>query len=91
VQGQSGTFITAVYYPAENQIYTLLQQGEFFEKQEQRFSVVPIGPKSLLTVDLDVETALPIPAMMVKKAIGDTLDYLSENLKTRAEQLSANS
>jgi hypothetical protein len=29
--------------------------------------------------------------MMVKKAIGDTLDYLSENLKTRAEQLSASS
>ena len=91
VQGQSGTFITAVYYPAENQIYTVLQQGEFFEKQEQRFSVVPMGATSLLTVDFDVETKLPIPAMMVKKAIGDTLDYLSENLKTRAEQLSASS
>ncbi|HTI75819.1 MAG TPA: SRPBCC family protein [Mycobacterium sp.] len=91
VQGQSGTFITAVYYPAESQIYTVLQQGEFFEKQEQRFSVVSMGPTSLLTVDFDVETKLPIPAMMVKKAIGDTLDYLSENLKTRAEQLSASS
>lgn len=90
VQGQSGTFITAVYYPAENQIYTMMQQGEFFEKQEQRFSVVPIGATSLLTVDLDVETKLPIPAMMVKKAIGDTLDYLADNLKTRAEQLAAN-
>ena len=43
VQGQAGTFITAVYYPGENQIYTVLQQGEFFEKQEQKFSVVPIG------------------------------------------------
>ena len=91
VQGQSGTFITAVYYPTENQIYTVLQQGEFFEKQEQRFSVVPMGPTSLLTVDLDVETKLPIPAMMVKKAIGDTLDYLADNLKNRAEQLAANS
>lgn len=89
VQGQSGTFITAVYYPAENQIYTVLQQGEFFEKQEQRFSVVPMGATSLLTVDFDVETKLPIPAMMVKKAIGDTLDYLADNLKTRAEQLAA--
>src|SRR5215217_3753889 len=46
VQGQSGTFITAVYYPAENQIYTVLQQGEFFEKQEQKFSVVAVGEKS---------------------------------------------
>jgi len=91
VQGQSGTFITAVYYPAENQIYTVLQQGEFFEKQEQRFSVVAVSLNNLLTVDFDVETKLPIPAMMVKKAIGDTLDYLSENLKTRAEQLSASS
>ncbi len=89
VQGQSGTFITAVYYPAEFQIQTVLQQGEFFEKQEQKFSVVPIGATSLLTVDLDVETKLPIPGQMVKKAIGDTLDYLAGNLKTRAEELSA--
>ncbi|MGO4444298.1 SRPBCC family protein [Mycobacterium sp. 2YAF39] len=88
VQGQSGTFITAVYYPAENQIQTVLQQGEFFEKQEQKFSVVAMGPTSLLTVDLDVETKLPIPSQMVKKAIGDTLDYLAGNLKTRAEELS---
>jgi ribosome-associated toxin RatA of RatAB toxin-antitoxin module len=88
VQGQSGTFITAVYYPAENQIQTVLQQGEFFSKQEQKFSVVPMGPTSLLTVDLDVETKLPIPSQMVKKAIGDTLDYLAGNLKTRAEELS---
>ena len=89
VQGQSGTFISAVYYPAENQLYTVLQQGEFFEKQEQRFSVVPVGATSLLTVDLDVETKMPIPAMMVKKAIGDTLEYLAANLKSRAEQLAA--
>jgi ribosome-associated toxin RatA of RatAB toxin-antitoxin module len=89
VQGQSGTFITAVYYPAENQIQTVLQQGEFFEKQEQKFSVVPMGPTSLLTVDLDVETKLPIPGQMVKKAIGDTIDYLTGNLKSRAEELSA--
>ena len=87
VQGQAGTFITAVYYPAENQIHTVLQQGEFFEKQEQKFSVVPIGATSLLTVDLDVETKLPIPKPMVKKAIGDTLDYLADNLKARAEEL----
>jgi len=91
VQGQSGTFINAVYYPAEYQIYTVLQQGEFFEKQEQKFSVVPIGATSLLTVDLDVETKMPIPKPMVKKAIGDTLDYLAGNLKNRAEQLAASS
>lgn len=87
VQGQSGVFITAVYYPGENQIYTVLQQGDYLSKQEQKFSVVPIGPTALLTVDLDVETKLAIPGPMVKKAIGDTLDYLAGNLKTRAEQL----
>ncbi len=87
VQGQAGTFITAVYYPGDNQIYTMLQQGDFFAKQEQKFSVVPMGPTSLLTVDLDVETTMPIPKQMVKKAIGDTLDYLADNLKSRAEQL----
>ena len=89
VQGQAGTFITAVYYPGENQIYTVLQQGDHFEKQEQKFSVVPIGATSLLTVDLDVETKLPFPKPMVKKAIADTLDYLADNLKARAEQLAA--
>lgn len=87
VQGQAGMFITAVYYPAENQIFTLLQQGDHFDKQEQKFSVVPIGATSLLTVDLDVETKLSIPKPMVKKAISDTLDYLADNLKARAEQL----
>jgi len=89
VQGQAGTFITAVYYPGENQIFTMLQQGDHFDKQEQKFSVVPIGATSLLTVDLDVETKLSIPSPMVKKAISDTLDYLADNLKARAEQLAA--
>lgn len=87
VQGQSGVFITAVYYPGENQIYTVLQQGDHFTKQEQKFSVVPIGATSLLTVDLEVETKLAIPGPMVKKAVGETLDYLADNLKNRAEQL----
>ena len=32
VQGQAGTFITAVYYPGENQIYAMLQQGDLFSK-----------------------------------------------------------
>lgn len=89
VQGQSGVFITAVYYPGENEIYTVLQQGDHLSKQEQKFSVVPMGATSLLTVDLEVETKLPIPGPMVKKAIGDTLDYLAGNLKGRAEQLAA--
>ncbi|MGW9169726.1 SRPBCC family protein [Agromyces sp. NPDC055657] len=90
IQGQSGTFSTAVYYPAENQIFTVLQQGDHFTKQEQRFSVVPLGPDStLLQVDLEVEVKLPIPAMMVKKLIGDTLDHLASALVTRVQQLSA--
>lgn len=89
VQGQSGTFITAVYYPSPNEIFTVLQQGDHFDKQEQKFSVVALGPTSLLTVDLDVETKLAFPKPMVKKAIGDTLDYLAGNLKSRAEHLAA--
>ena len=89
VQGQAGTFISAVYYPGENQIFTVLQQGDHFDKQEQKFSVVAMGPTSLLTVDLDVETKLPIPKPMVKKAVSDTLDYLADNLKARAEHLAA--
>jgi ribosome-associated toxin RatA of RatAB toxin-antitoxin module len=89
VQGQSGTFITAVYYPGENQIYTVLQQGDHLSKQEQRFSVVAMGATSLLTVDLEVEVKMAVPNAMVKKIVGDTLDYLADNLKTRAEQLAS--
>jgi ribosome-associated toxin RatA of RatAB toxin-antitoxin module len=89
VQGISGTYIAAVYYPSPDQIYTLLQQGDLFAKQEQTFSVVSIGTSSLLTVDFDVETKMSIPKPMVKKVINDALDYLADNLKARAEQLAA--
>ena len=91
VQGMAVTYITAVYYPSPTQIHTVLQQGDLFAKQEQIFSVVSMGPTSLLTVDLDVETKMAIPKPMVKKAIGDTLEYLADNLKGRAEQLAASS
>lgn len=91
IQGQSGTFIQAVYYPGEGQIQTVLQQGEVFTKQDQLFSVVAMGPSSLLTVDLEVEVSLPVPAVMVKKLINDVLEHLADNLKNRAEQLSTSS
>jgi len=88
IQGQSGVFITAVYYPAENQIFTMLQQGDHFTKQEQRFSIVPLGPNStLLQVDLDVEVKLPVPGPMVKKLAGETLEHLAKALEGRVEQL----
>ncbi|MCV7175043.1 SRPBCC family protein [Mycolicibacterium sphagni] len=87
IQGQSGTFIQAVYYPGEGQIQTVLQQGEVFTKQDQLFSVVAMGPSSLLTVDLEVEVSLPVPDMMVKKLVNDVLEHLANNLKARAEQL----
>jgi ribosome-associated toxin RatA of RatAB toxin-antitoxin module len=87
IQGQSGTFICAVYYPSPAQIYTLLQQGDFFSKQQQTFSVVGLGASSLLTVDLEVETKMAIPNMMVKKMTNELLDYLADNLKKRAERL----
>lgn len=89
VQGMQGTFIQAVYYPGENQIHTVLQQGDLFTKQEQLFSVVSTGASTLLTVDMDVETTTPIPAPMVKALLNNVLDHLAENLKQRAEQLAA--
>jgi ribosome-associated toxin RatA of RatAB toxin-antitoxin module len=89
VQGMDGSYICAVYYPSPAEIYTVLQQGDLFSKQQQNFSVVPMGATSLLTVDFDVETKLAIPKTMVKKVVSDALDYLADNLKKRAEQLSA--
>jgi ribosome-associated toxin RatA of RatAB toxin-antitoxin module len=87
VQGMDGTYIQAVYYPGENQIQTVMQQGDLFSKQEQRFAVVAMGPTSLLTVDLDVEVSMPVPAMMGKKVVNDALEHLADNLKKRAESL----
>jgi ribosome-associated toxin RatA of RatAB toxin-antitoxin module len=89
VQGIDGTYIQAVYYPSDNQIQTVMQQGDLFAKQEQLFSAVASGPTTLLTVDLDVETAMPMPAPMVKMFVGNALDHLAENLKQRAEQLAS--
>jgi len=43
-----------------------------------------MGPSSLLTVDLEVETSMPVPALMVKKLAGDVLEHLANNLKNRA-------
>jgi ribosome-associated toxin RatA of RatAB toxin-antitoxin module len=90
VQGIEGTYIQAVYYPGPNQIQTVMQQGELFSKQEQLFSWVESGPATLLTVDIDVETTMPVPAPMVKMLLGNVLDQLAENLKLRAEQLASN-
>ncbi len=85
------TLIQAVYYPGANQIQTVMQQGDLFAKQEQLFSVVETGATSLLTVDMDVEPSMPIPAPMVKTLVGNVLDYLAENLKKRAEELASSS
>lgn len=90
IQGHAGSYIQAVYYPGPGQIQTVMQQGELFTKQNQLFSVVGMGPISLLTVDLDVETSIPgVPAVMVKKIVNDALDHLAGNLKNRAEQFGA--
>lgn len=89
IQGHPGTYIQAVYYPGPTQIQTVMQQGDLFAKQEQLFSVVGMGPVSLLTVDLDVEVSIPgVPSLMVKKIVNDALDHLAGNLKARAEHLS---
>lgn len=89
VQGIEGTYIHAVYYPGENQIQTVMQQGELFAKQEQLFSVVANGAASLLTVDMDVQVTMPVPEPMVKMLLNNVLEHLAENLKQRAEQLAA--
>jgi ribosome-associated toxin RatA of RatAB toxin-antitoxin module len=89
VQGMDGTYIQAVYYPGDNQIQTVMQQGDLFSKQEQVFAVVEMGPTTLLTVDLDVEVTMPVPALMVKKVVNDALDHLAGKLKARAEQSAA--
>lgn len=91
VQGYRGTYIQAVYYPGPAQIQTVMQQGDLFSKQDQLFSVVGMGPSSLLTVDLDVEVSVAVPAMMVKKLVNDALEHLAGNLKLRAEQISTGS
>lgn len=89
VQGIEGTYIHAVYYPGENQIQTVMQQGELFAEQEQLFSVVATGAASLLTVDMDVQVTMPVPEPMVKMLLNNVLEHLAENLKQRAEQLAA--
>ncbi|MCV7028049.1 SRPBCC family protein [Mycobacterium sherrisii] len=88
-QGFEGVYIQAVYYPGPNQIQTVMQQGELFKKQEQLFSVVELGAASLLTVDIDVEPSMPVPAPLVKQMLNNVLDHLADNLKQRAEQLAA--
>ena len=87
VQGMQSTFIQAVYYPGAHQIQTVLQQGDLFAKQEQLFSVVETGQTCLLTVDVDVEPTMPVPAPMVKMLVNNVLDSLAQNLKQRAEEL----
>jgi ribosome-associated toxin RatA of RatAB toxin-antitoxin module len=85
--GFDGTFIQAVYDPSATQIQTVLQQGDLFSKQEQLFSAVETGASTLLTVDMDVEVTMPVPAPMVKQLLNNVLDHLAGNLKQRAEQL----
>ncbi|OBB94651.1 SRPBCC family protein [Mycobacterium sp. 852002-40037_SCH5390672] len=89
VKGVAGTYIQAVYYPGTNKIQTVLQQGDLFAKQEQLFTVVEVGSSSMLTVDVDVETTTPVPAPMLKMLADNVLDHLAEDLKRRAEQLTA--
>ncbi|BBY55692.1 SRPBCC family protein [Mycobacterium koreense] len=89
VSGFAGTYIQAVYYPAPNQIQTVMQQGELFSKQEQLFSVVSLGATALLTVDMDVETEMSVPKPMVKKLVNNALDHLADALKRRAEELAS--
>ena len=88
-QGMQGTYIQAVYYPGVNQIQTVMQQGDLYSKQEQLFSVTQAEAGSVLTVDLDIELTMPVPAPMVKMLLNGALERLAEKLKKHAEQLAA--
>ncbi|WP_255485628.1 SRPBCC family protein [Mycobacteroides sp. LB1] len=87
--GMSSTNVAEIAYLNAAQVATRLLESDIFEKQEQTFSIVPMGPTCLLTVDMDVETKLPIPKPMVKKLANQVLEHLAEGLKTRAEQIAS--
>jgi ribosome-associated toxin RatA of RatAB toxin-antitoxin module len=90
VMGNDGTYIQAVYYPADNQIQTVMQQGPMFAKQEQLFAAIDMGASTLLSVQLDVEVEMKgVPDIMVRSLVNQALDHLAGNLKTRAEQLTS--
>jgi ribosome-associated toxin RatA of RatAB toxin-antitoxin module len=88
--GMSSTNVAEIAYLNAAQVATRLLESDIFEKQEQTFSIVPMGPTCLLTVDMDVETKLPIPKAMVKTLADQVLGHLADGLKARAEQLTAN-
>ncbi len=63
VSGFDISYIQAVYYPGENPDPDRHAAGRPVLQEEQLFSVVAMGPTALLTVDLDVETTMPVPAL----------------------------
>ncbi|MEC4841640.1 SRPBCC family protein [Mycobacteroides chelonae] len=87
--GMASTNVAEIAYLNAAQVATRLLESDIFEKQEQTFSIVPMGPTCLLTVDMDVETKLPIPKPMVKKLANQVLEHLAEGLKGRAEQMAS--
>ncbi|MBB4854197.1 ribosome-associated toxin RatA of RatAB toxin-antitoxin module [Mycobacteroides chelonae] len=87
--GMSTTNVAEIAYLNAAQVATRLLESDIFEKQEQTFSIVPMGPTCLLTVDMDVETKLPIPKPMVKKLANQVLEHLAEGLKGRAEAVAS--
>ncbi|OHU21487.1 SRPBCC family protein [Mycobacteroides franklinii] len=87
--GMSSTNVAEIAYLNASQVATRLLESDIFEKQEQTFSIVPMGQICLLTVDMDVETKLPIPKPMVKKLANQVLEHLAEGLKGRAEAVAS--
>lgn len=87
--GMSSTNVAEIAYLNAAQVATRLLESDIFEKQEQTFSIVPMGQTCLLTVDMDVETKLPIPKPMVKKLANQVLEHLAEGLKGRAEAIAS--
>ena len=49
IQGMEGSYIQAVYYPADGQIQTVMQQGNLFSKQEQLFAETAIDADEMAT------------------------------------------
>ena len=60
VQGQAGTFITAVYYPGENQIHTVLQQGDHFGSAPECHQIAPDDASVVSMLVGDFEREHPV-------------------------------
>ncbi len=87
-EGIEDTLIQAVYYPGANQIQTVMQQGNLFKS---RTSVQRRGDGCDVAADGRHGRRAHDAGSRAdgQKVGGQRLDYLADNLKWRAEELSS--